>query len=104
MEKWIADIKEAHKIKYVVHTGDLVDEDDKPEQLNVASANMKMLEDGGIPYGVLAGNHDVFGKDAKYDNYWKPFGEVRFKRQPTYGGSYDNNRGRMRWIGYLSLQ
>jgi len=90
---WIAEKKDEMKIKYVTHTGDLVDEADKPEQWAVASENMKVLEDAGIPYGVLAGNHDVYGKEAAYDEYWKYFGEDRFKPQDTYGGSYDNNRG-----------
>ncbi|WP_309121453.1 lamin tail domain-containing protein [Paenibacillus sp.] len=90
---WIADNKETMKIKYVTHTGDLVDEADKPYQWAVASDNMKVLEDANIPYGVLAGNHDVAGKQAAYDQYWTYFGEDRFKSQDTFGGSYDNNRG-----------
>ena len=90
---WIAEKKDEMKIKYVTHTGDLVDEADKPEQWAVASENMKVLEDAGVPYGVLAGNHDVYGKEAAYDEYWKYFGEDRFKPQDTFGGSYDNNRG-----------
>jgi len=91
--EWIAANKEAMKIKYVTHTGDLVDEADKPYQWTVASENMKVLEDADIPYGVLAGNHDVAGKQGAYDQYWTHFGEDRFKSQDTFGGSYDNNRG-----------
>ncbi|WP_169507413.1 choice-of-anchor I family protein [Paenibacillus harenae] len=90
---WIADNKEAYKIKYVFHTGDLVDEADKPEQWVVASKNMKVLENANIPYGVLAGNHDVDHKLGAYDQYWANFGADRYKDEPTYGGSYDNNRG-----------
>ncbi|WP_281889780.1 S-layer homology domain-containing protein [Paenibacillus sp. YYML68] len=91
--KWIAEKKDEMKIKYVVHTGDLVDEADKAYQWAEASKNMKVLEDASIPYGVLAGNHDVAGKSGAYDYYWQHFGEERFKRQETFGGSYDNNRG-----------
>lgn len=90
---WIAEKKDEMKIKYVVHTGDLVDEADKPYQWETASDNMKVLEDENIPYGVLAGNHDVAGKEGAYDYYWQHFGEDRFKSQDTYGGSLDNNRG-----------
>ncbi|MFC0214007.1 S-layer homology domain-containing protein [Paenibacillus chartarius] len=90
---WIAENKEAKKIKYVAHTGDIVDEADKPIQWERADADMKVLENAGIPYGVLAGNHDVAGKAGAYDQYWKYFGEDRFKNQPTWGGSIDNNRG-----------
>lgn len=90
---WIADMKDELKIKYVFHTGDLVDEADKPEQWDVSSKNMEVLEKADIPYGVLAGNHDVDHKLGSYNNYWEHYGEERFKKQPTYGGSYDNNRG-----------
>ncbi|WP_158299424.1 lamin tail domain-containing protein [Paenibacillus antri] len=91
--EWIAEKKDEMKIEYVTHTGDLVDEADKPYQWAVASENMKVLEDANIPYGVLAGNHDVSGKQGAYDNYWTYFGEDRFKGQDTFGGSYNNNRG-----------
>ncbi|WP_248929574.1 S-layer homology domain-containing protein [Paenibacillus hamazuiensis] len=91
--KWIADNKESNKIKYVIHTGDIVDEADKPIQWQRANDNMKVLENAGIPYGVLAGNHDVAGKQGAYDNYWQYFGEDRFKSQLTFGESIDNNRG-----------
>lgn len=30
---------------------------------------------------------------ADYENYYKYFGENRFKTQPTYGGTYQNNKG-----------
>ncbi|MGO4107875.1 S-layer homology domain-containing protein [Paenibacillus sp. YAF4_2] len=90
---WIADNKEKDKIKYVIHTGDIVDEADKEIQWQRADKDMKVLEDANIPYGVLAGNHDVDHQLGAYDYYWNYFGEDRFKDQPTYGGSLDNNRG-----------
>ncbi|GLX65752.1 S-layer homology domain-containing protein [Paenibacillus glycanilyticus] len=90
---WIADNKEKEKIKYVIHTGDIVDEADKEIQWQRADADMKVLEDANVPYGVLAGNHDVDHQLGAYDYYWNYFGEDRFKDQPTYGGSLDNNRG-----------
>ncbi|WP_201319258.1 S-layer homology domain-containing protein [Paenibacillus sp. EPM92] len=90
---WIADKKDEMNIKYVIHTGDLVDEADKPIQWQRASDDMAVLEKAGVPYGVLAGNHDVDHKLGAYDHYWNYFGEDRFKKQPTFGGSYDNNRG-----------
>lgn len=91
--KWIADHKEDNKIKYVIHTGDIVDNADQEYQWVEADKDMKVLEAAGIPYGVLAGNHDVGHQDNDYSYYWKWFGEDRFKNEPTYGESYDNNRG-----------
>ncbi|BFT69130.1 S-layer homology domain-containing protein [Paenibacillus sp. P36] len=93
MVKWIADHKEDNKIKYVIHTGDIVDNADQEYQWIEADKDMKVLETAGIPYGVLAGNHDVGHQDNDYSYYDKWFGEDRFKNQPTYGESYDNNRG-----------
>ncbi|SFE19628.1 Fibronectin type III domain-containing protein [Paenibacillus catalpae] len=90
---WIADNKEKNKIKYVIHTGDIVDEADKEIQWQRADKDMKVLEDANIPYGVLAGNHDVDHQLGAYDYYWNYFGADRFEDQPTYGGTLDNNRG-----------
>ncbi|WP_372813128.1 metallophosphoesterase [Paenibacillus sp.] len=76
---WIADKKDEMNIKYVIHTGDLVDEADKPIQWQRALDDMAVLEKAGVPYGVLAGNHDVDHKLGAYDHYWNYFGEDRFK-------------------------
>ncbi|UVI28766.1 metallophosphoesterase [Paenibacillus spongiae] len=89
---WIRDNRDKLKIRYVMHTGDIVDEGDKIGQWIEADRNMKVLDDTGIPYGVLAGNHDA-GRISGYDLYRRGFGEDRFKHRPTYGGSYQNNRG-----------
>lgn len=90
---WIADQKEEQKIKYVIHTGDIVDESDKEYQWIEADKNMKMLEEAAVPYGVLAGNHDVSNQFGTYDEYWKYFGAWRFEDKPHYGESYKNNMG-----------
>ncbi|WP_251548644.1 lamin tail domain-containing protein [Neobacillus muris] len=90
---WIAENKDRLKIKYVFHTGDVVDEADKEYQWNYADQYMKILENSMVPYGVLAGNHDVDHKTSDYTQFSKWFGEDRFKGKSYYGGSYKNNRG-----------
>lgn len=90
---WIAAQQEALNIQYVFHTGDLVDDSEDFNQWDVADRSMKVLDDANIPYGVLAGNHDVDHKDGLYDNYYQFFSEDRFKDRPYYGESYLNNRG-----------
>jgi Calcineurin-like phosphoesterase/Lamin Tail Domain len=90
---WIAENKEKLKIKYVFHTGDVVDEYDKEYQWNYADQYMKVLEANNVPYGVLAGNHDVDHKNDDYTEFSKWFGEDRFKDKPYYGESYKDNRG-----------
>lgn len=91
--KWIADNKDNLNLKYVIHTGDVVDKSYQEYQWEEADRDMKVLEDAGIPYGVLAGNHDVGHQTGDYTKFWQYFGEWRFKDMPTFGGSYDNNRG-----------
>ncbi|WP_042375356.1 lamin tail domain-containing protein [Neobacillus jeddahensis] len=93
MTKWIAEKQNEMKIKYVFHTGDIVDEADKEYQWQDADKFMKVLDDNNIPYGVLAGNHDVDHKTSDYTHFSQWFGEDRFKDKPYYGASYKNNRG-----------
>ncbi|MFP3442393.1 hypothetical protein R0K18_32140, partial [Pantoea sp. SIMBA_133] len=70
-----------------------VDEADKVYQWNNADASMKVLDDAGIRYGVLAGNHDVDNKTGDYTAFSKYFGESRFNGRDYYGESYQDNRG-----------
>ncbi|AST93764.1 hypothetical protein BC6307_22065 [Sutcliffiella cohnii] len=93
MTHWIAENKDELKIKYVFHSGDLVDKYYQEFQWVNADRAMKTLDDHNIPYGVIAGNHDVDYINDDYTEYYKWFGEERFKNKPYYGGSYKNNRG-----------
>ncbi len=93
VNKWIADNADDWKIKYVLHTGDIVDDVDMTGEWVNADKSMKILDDAEIPYGVLGGNHDVYAGAEGYGNYWKYFGEDRFKNKDYYGGSYKNNLG-----------
>lgn len=91
--QWIVENAQAMKMKYVFHTGDLVNVSDKEEQWKNASQFMKTLDGANIPYGVLAGNHDVDHKASDYTQFYRFFGEDRYKGRPYYSGSYKNNRG-----------
>ncbi|WP_242144442.1 MULTISPECIES: lamin tail domain-containing protein [unclassified Bacillus cereus group] len=90
---WIAAQKNPLNIKYVFHTGDIVEKAYEEVQWKRADEYMKVLENGNVPYGVLAGNHDVDHKGEDYTSYSKYFGDWRFKDKPFYGESYKNNRG-----------
>jgi len=93
MNRWIVDNAEEKKIVYTIHTGDIVDDCDMIYQWENADEAMKIFDDAGMPYGVLGGNHDVAAGLEDFENYYTYFGEDRFVSQPTYGGSYKNNRG-----------
>ena len=93
MTSWIAQEKENLNIQYVFHTGDLVDKSYMEDQWINADRSMKTLEDADVPYGVLAGNHDVNHTANDYTKYYEYFGADRFKDETYYGESYKNNRG-----------
>ncbi|MGG1246464.1 metallophosphoesterase [Bacillus spizizenii] len=91
--EWIKDRHKHLNIKYVFHTGDIVDDSADIRQWKNANRSMSVLDKRGIPYGVLAGNHDVGHKDGSYRAFGKYFGSDRFDKKLHFGGSYKNNRG-----------
>lgn len=96
MTSWVANQKAALNIKYVFHSGDLVDTYDNAKQWKAADTAMRTLDTAGVAYGVLAGNHDVTStthKDADYTYYNQYFSDKRFADKSYRGGSYKNNRG-----------
>ncbi|GAA0835786.1 hypothetical protein GCM10008915_22830 [Bifidobacterium pullorum subsp. gallinarum] len=90
---WIVDSMDNMNIKYLFHTGDIVNDPTAQYQWERADRYMNMLENANLPHGVLAGNHDVGSYDWDYTTYSQYFGEDRYKNQPYYGGSYKDNRG-----------
>ncbi|MEU0834039.1 metallophosphoesterase [Streptomyces sp. NPDC005969] len=88
VSRWIADNKDKRKIAYVAHTGDIIENNiRKPAdeamqrqvtgELELSSKQQKILDDAGVPNGVIAGNHDnqsgtENGPDAIYNQYYGP--------------------------------
>ena len=93
MNTWIAENKDPLNIRYVIHTGDIVDDFDMIYEWENADKAMKILDDAKIPYGVLAGNHDIAAGAMEYENYQKYFGAHRVQDQPTFGEAYKDNIG-----------
>ncbi|MGW3350472.1 metallophosphoesterase [Nonomuraea rubra] len=85
---WIKDNKDQRKISYVAHTGDIIENNiRKPAdesmqrqivgEFEVSSKQQRVLDDAGIPNGVIAGNHDnqsgtEEGPGALYNQYYGP--------------------------------
>ncbi len=85
---WIKDNKDPRKISYVAHTGDIIENNiRKPAdeamqkqvvgELEVSSRQQRVLDEAGIPNGVIAGNHDnqsgtEDGPEAIYNKYYGP--------------------------------
>lgn len=85
-----------NNLSYVLHTGDLVDntiygDDLAHKEFAFASHMQQILDDAGVPNGVVSGNHDVCHKDADYKYYSKYFGAERYLGTPWYGGQIKNN-------------
>ncbi|MEE6295664.1 lamin tail domain-containing protein [Georgenia wangjunii] len=93
IHRYLLDQRADINLQYLFHTGDIVDNFDQPYQWANADPAYRMLDEAGLPYGVLAGNHDVGNFDSDYTEYSRYFGEARFAGNPWYGGSYKDNRG-----------
>lgn len=88
---WVVENFERLNMKYIIHTGDFVDLPHNRDQWSFITEQYKKWDDAGLPYGVLAGNHDVDGTD--YTEFGEYFGTARFENNDWYGESYNNNRG-----------
>lgn len=80
-------------LQYLLHTGDIVDQSEDPAQWLRADPTYATLDAADLPYGVLAGNHDVNQATNDYAKFSQYFGEARFAGNPWYGGSHLDNRG-----------
>ncbi|MDJ0339624.1 lamin tail domain-containing protein [Cryobacterium sp. PH31-O1] len=90
---YLLEQRAAVNLQYLFHTGDIVDNFEDGRQWSNANEAYSMLDDAQLPYGVLAGNHDVGQKDADYAAYKANFGAERYEANPWYGGSFEDNRG-----------
>ena len=93
IHNWIINNRERMNIQYMFHDGDIIDDEPLIPEWENADAAYKMLDEAGMPYGVLAGNHDVGHLSGDYTNFSKYFGASRYENNPWYGESYKDNRG-----------
>ena len=89
MTTFLRDHRDELHLRYVIHTGDLVNKTSDDAQWQVASLAQSYIDD--IPNGVLAGNHDCQSPD-EFGPYCRYFGEKRYRDKSWYGGSYQDNR------------
>ena len=93
MTEWCLQRKDALDIRYVIHTGDIVNNYGDRQQWRNAAKALSVLT-GQIPLLITAGNHDVNSSWYRYDNYLKYFGAEKFSKLDTYGESYAQGKGR----------
>ncbi|MEI6047513.1 MAG: metallophosphoesterase [Bacteroidota bacterium] len=64
--EWIVENKGLLNIQYVVHVGDITD-NNKEYAWEVAGTSFKILENAGIPYSIVCGDNDI--KNPDKNNY-----------------------------------
>jgi len=85
--QWIADNAERLNIKYVLHEGDIVN-NNNPPQWKVAQAAMQRLH-GKVPYALAPGNHDYGDNGSSNDRSTllnEYFAAEEYTEQPGFGG------------------
>jgi len=88
--QWILDNRDAQRIRFVTHVGDIVDDNGSPKEWDVAKRSMRKLH-GAVPYGLAVGNHDMVRATGDCSNFLKVFPESLFEEFPWYGAAYKNN-------------
>lgn len=72
--QWIADQPESHGIEYVLHVGDVVN-NNTSEQWDVARSAFDILSDASVPFAIAPGNHD-YGPGGRVGNRDSAFNDV----------------------------
>ncbi len=89
--QWIVNRKYDSNIVFVLHEGDITDDNNAPEWTN-ALTSMSLL-DGVVPYAMTVGNHDGLNQSQSQTalfNQFFPLG--KFQNLPTFGGVFESNR------------
>lgn len=88
MTGWVADHAVTGNIRYLLHTGDVVNNRNSDGQWQNAAEAMALLS-GKVPYLVAAGNHDVGAPDGDYSRFSPHFGQTI----PENGGLWEDGKG-----------
>jgi uncharacterized repeat protein (TIGR02543 family) len=83
---WIADNKVAQNIVFAAHLGDIIDDYESDAEWQNAQAAMDIVRDAGIPYALVAGNHDVNMDAADPTRFNSYFSVAAFDGFSWYGG------------------
>lgn len=86
---WIVENQDELNIPFAVHVGDVVDQEWVTGEWTAAAKAMKILTDGGVPYSVVPGNHDVqnMGARSSEANSWQYLQRFDAARMQSQGGS-----------------
>jgi hypothetical protein len=86
--QFLANYKSSLNLAYVLHEGDVTQSNDDA-QWKVASKAFETLENAGIGYSILPGNHDYYNNSEDRTSLMADYFPVsRLSAQPTFGGVY----------------
>jgi len=75
-------------IAYMVHTGDVVDRQAFPNEWTMVHQAQRIIDEAGLPNGILPGNHDVGYLDHLNYTQWQTyFGNWRYENADWFGGA-----------------
>lgn len=85
--QWLVDNQEELNIPFTTHLGDVVDQAPAIQEWEVADRSMQILEEGGMNYSILPGNHDITsnGAPTRFTEY---FSAERAAGNDTFGERY----------------
>ncbi|WP_242855744.1 metallophosphoesterase [Ruminiclostridium josui] len=83
---WFVKNYKRNSFGYLIVSGDIVNNASHVNQWEVASRNFHKLDNENVPYGVLAGNHDVMMNGLNYSVFKSYFGTSRYINKSWYGG------------------
>src|SRR5215475_2341572 len=76
-----------NNVVFMAHLGDLTQDAD-PSSFQAVGQAFELLDQRGVAYSVLAGNHDVSGDDTRGSTpYLKTMGPQRFAGSKTFAGA-----------------
>jgi len=94
---WLVQHQDDLNIPFVVHVGDVVDQNWVTGEWGAAQKAMDILTDGGLPYSILPGNHDTVNMSARSSesnsaNFLQRFnaGEMAAQGGATYIDAFQN--------------
>lgn len=85
MTQWVVDHREAQRIVFCSHVGDVVRHFDRPQEWLVGHEAMARL-DGAVPYGICVGNNDMDESTGEAAAFCSTFGPRRYQGRPWFGG------------------
>jgi predicted phosphodiesterase len=94
--EWIAANATRYHIAYVIHVGDVTQNNVAPEWQAAVEAHQKMAD--AVPCALVPGNHDLGpgGKAGARDTLMSDYFSVAdFRKLPTFGGVYDKEPERI---------